>query len=53
MLDNRNRNWAEQIDKLLKEEDGVSFIAVGAAHLVGKNSVQDFLSQRGIEAKPY
>lgn len=52
MLDNRNEDWAEQIEELLAGE-GTSFIAVGAAHLVGPNSVQDYLNQRGIEAKRY
>ena len=50
MLDNRNANWAEQIEQLLAGE-GTSFIAVGAAHLVGPNSVQHYLVQRGSEAK--
>ena len=52
MLDNRNANWAEQIEQLLAGE-GTAFIAVGAAHLVGPNSVQHYLVQRGIEAKRY
>ncbi len=52
MLDNRNADWAEQIEQLLAGE-GTSFVAVGAAHLVGPNSVQDYLKQRGIEAKRY
>ncbi|MDP3736014.1 MAG: TraB/GumN family protein [Hyphomonadaceae bacterium] len=52
MLDNRNENWAGQIEERLKGE-GVSFVAVGAAHLVGSKSVQERLKLRGIEAKPY
>jgi len=52
ILDNRNEDWAGQIEELLAE-DGVSFIAVGAAHLVGPTSVQERLKLRGIEAKRY
>jgi len=52
MLDNRNENWAGQIEERLKGS-GTSFIAVGAAHLVGPESVQERLKLRGIEAKPY
>jgi len=50
MLDNRNEDWAGQIETLLASE-GTSFIAVGAAHLVGPNSVQDYLKRRGIETR--
>lgn len=42
----RNQNWANQIDQNL-EKPGTSFIAVGAAHLVGPNSVQSMLATRG------
>ncbi len=42
----RNQNWADQLDGILKEP-GNSFIAVGAAHLVGPNSVQSMLETRG------
>jgi uncharacterized protein YbaP (TraB family) len=53
LIYNRNADWANQIEKLLKEEDGVSFIAVGAGHLVGPKNVREMLAARGIEAKPY
>jgi len=44
---NRNRDWADQIEARL-EGSGRVFIAVGAAHLVGEDSVVDLLRERGI-----
>ncbi|MBC7767236.1 MAG: TraB/GumN family protein [Phycisphaerales bacterium] len=44
---NRNRDWADQIAARL-EGSGRVFIAVGAAHLVGEDSVVDLLRARGI-----
>lgn len=52
LLTNRNENWAGQIEEMLKGS-GVSFIAVGAGHLVGPESVQKRLKLRGIVAKRY
>jgi hypothetical protein len=52
ILYNRNEDWAGQIEKLLAGE-GVSFIAVGAGHLVGPKSVQERLKLRGITAERY
>lgn len=46
LLVTRNQNWANQLDQILKEP-GTSFIAVGAAHLVGPDSVQSMLETRG------
>lgn len=46
----RNRAWADQIETRLAGSGRV-FIAVGAAHLVGEDSVVDFLRARGIEVK--
>lgn len=42
----RNRRWAGQLDELLKGK-GTGFVAVGAAHLVGPDSVQTLLTRRG------
>jgi uncharacterized protein YbaP (TraB family) len=50
LLVDRNANWAEQIDTLL-DGKGVSFIAVGAGHLAGDDSVQAMLAKRGIKVK--
>ena len=46
LLLKRNKDWAEQIDTLM-DGSGTIFIAVGAAHLVGGDSVQALLEQRG------
>ncbi len=46
LLVRRNANWAGQIDTMMQGE-GVIFIAVGAAHLAGDDSVQALLEQRG------
>lgn len=50
MLSNRNANWANWIrDRLARP--GTLFIAVGAAHLAGRDSVQAALRARGIESE--
>ncbi|WP_066532740.1 TraB/GumN family protein [Erythrobacter sp. CCH5-A1] len=48
LLYSRNRNWAEWIDTRL-DQPGTVFIAVGAGHLAGAKSVQDYLAQKGIK----
>jgi uncharacterized protein YbaP (TraB family) len=52
LLVERNVRWSRQIAKLLKRS-GVQFIAVGAGHLVGDDSVQVQLAKRGIKAERY
>jgi hypothetical protein len=47
LLYQRNANWAEWIDSRL-EEPGSVFVAVGAGHLAGDRSVQDYLAEKGI-----
>lgn len=42
----RNRNWVPQIEALL-EAPGVKFVAVGAAHLAGEDSVIAILRSNG------
>lgn len=46
----RNRRWAEQIATML-DAPGTTFIAVGALHLAGEDSVQVILHEAGIEAE--
>ncbi|MBK5265256.1 MAG: TraB/GumN family protein [Alphaproteobacteria bacterium] len=50
LLYDRNRNWVRQIEALMKRR-GTPFIAVGAGHLVGKNSVQAMLTRQGFVVK--
>lgn len=49
ILVNRNKNWAAQI-KTIMDGSGTSFIAVGAGHLAGGNSVQYYLGDYGLTA---
>lgn len=46
LLYQRNRNWASWIAKRL-DQPGTVFIAVGAGHLAGAQSVQDLLRAQG------
>lgn len=47
LLVRRNTRWADQIQTLL-EGSGTVFIAVGAMHLAGDDSVQAILGRRGV-----
>ena len=49
LLDDRNKAWADELDRAIKEDEGVIFVAVGAGHLAGENSVQDYLEGLGHE----
>lgn len=46
----RNEDWAGQLARKL-EGSGVSFVAVGAGHLVGPDSVQAQLEKRGLRVE--
>lgn len=48
LLTRRNATWATWISERL-DEPGTVLVAVGAGHLAGNDSVQDFLSAAGIE----
>lgn len=48
LLLDRNRQWADKIEKLLAEGKNI-FVVVGAAHLVGKDSMVDLLSTRKLK----
>ena len=51
LLRTRNANWARQITELMETESGTFFIAVGAAHLIGPESVQSILRSQGERAE--
>ena len=51
MLTKRNENWVVELNRVIEEEEGVFFVAVGAAHLIGDNSVVKMLEDAGIEVK--
>jgi len=50
MLGARNERWAEWIDQRM-DQPGTVFMAVGAGHLVGSDSVQSFLARRNIQSQ--
>jgi uncharacterized protein YbaP (TraB family) len=50
MLYERNRNMANRINKLSREE--ANFFAIGAAHLAGAKGLLAMLKQHDIEVKP-
>jgi hypothetical protein len=50
LLADRNARWAEWIDNRL-DKPGTVFMAVGAGHLGGKESVQAMLAKRGIKSE--
>jgi len=50
LLADRNARWAEWIDARL-DQPGTAFVAVGAGHLAGEDSLQHFLAQRALNAE--
>jgi uncharacterized protein len=50
LLRRRNAHWTDWIAGRL-QQPGTVFVAVGAGHLAGPNSVQNMLAARGISAK--
>ena len=51
VLYRRNADWAEQIAELIETEEGTFLVAIGAGHLGGPRSVQDYLAERGYETE--
>jgi uncharacterized protein YbaP (TraB family) len=51
LLVQRNQRWAATIGDLLTHEHGTLFVAVGAAHLAGPDSVQAQLRKLGVETE--
>lgn len=50
LIVDRNRNWVEQIEGMLAENES-AFLVVGAGHLVGEFSVVALLEQQGFESE--
>ena len=50
LLTRRNANWAGWIEQRL-QQPGTVFIAVGAGHLAGADSVQRYLARRGLKVE--
>ncbi|MCO6496408.1 MAG: TraB/GumN family protein [Chitinophagaceae bacterium] len=50
LLTDRNKNWADQLNKLMRKES--LFVAVGAGHLPGKTGVISLLKEMGYTVKP-
>jgi uncharacterized protein len=50
LLTDRNARWAKWIEDRMSKP-GVVFIAVGAGHLAGKDSVQEFLGKKGLKSE--
>ena len=53
LLTQRNIAWADRIAADMENGEGVALVAVGAAHLVGDQSVQKLLEEKGFEVSPY
>ena len=47
LLTNRNKAWVSEIERVLAEETGTVFVAVGAGHLSGRTSVTTLLEAAG------
>jgi hypothetical protein len=50
LLTDRNRRWADAI-RTRMDQPGTVFVAVGAGHLAGADSVQHFLEAQGITVR--
>lgn len=50
LLDNRNRNWADQLKLIMKKE--TVFVAVGTGHLVGEKGLIALLRKEGYTVRP-
>ena len=48
LIGDRNRVWAKWVEARMARP-GTVFVAVGAGHLAGSDSVQHWLAQRGLK----
>lgn len=51
LLKERNERWVAEIKSLLAEEPGNFLVVVGAAHLIGKDSVPTMLEATGLKVE--
>ncbi|GER07756.1 hypothetical protein GCM10007972_22640 [Iodidimonas muriae] len=49
MVVQRNRDWANQIDAVMKNQQGTPLVAVGIGHLVGKDALPKMLAKKGYQ----
>lgn len=52
VLTDRNEAWADQLDQFL-QGSGTGFVAVGLSHLIGEDTLQDALEERGYDVQRY
>lgn len=50
LLNNRNKNWVNQLKEIMKNES--LFVAVGAGHLVGDSGLINLLRKEGYKLEP-
>jgi hypothetical protein len=50
LLLDRNKEWTAKIEKLLAGGKNI-FVVVGAAHLIGKDSVVELLAKKGLKVR--
>jgi uncharacterized protein len=50
LMTERNRRWADWLARRL-DRPGTAFVAVGAGHLAGRDSVQDMLRAKGLRVE--
>ncbi|HEX8469081.1 MAG TPA: TraB/GumN family protein [Allosphingosinicella sp.] len=50
LMSRRNAAWADWLERRM-EKPGTVFVAVGAGHLAGRDSVQTMLKKKGLKAK--
>jgi uncharacterized protein YbaP (TraB family) len=52
LLTERNRDWVPHIERCVREREGC-LVVVGAAHLVGHDSVVSLLQARGLTVRQH
>lgn len=48
----RNKNWSEQIEKMINEQENV-MVVVGSGHLVGKDNIKHLLEKKGYRVEQH